>query len=97
MVCKRFLQRLNIFFVRQEVIDPKYLGLTIPEGTMHKGRFETMQAMLSKRLVDWSEQYRSSGSRELLIQPVAQAICTRVMCVFRLPASICDDFTRLMR
>lgn len=39
----------------------------------------------------------SSGNKEILIKSVAQAIPTYVMSVFRLPASVCDDLTRMMR
>ena len=56
-----------------------------------------LQARLSKRLVDWSERYLSSGNKEILIKAVAQAIPTYVMSVFRFPASVCDDLTRMMR
>lgn len=45
----------NILDVTQEVFKPKYLGLLLSEGRMHKGKFETVQVVLSKRLVDWSE------------------------------------------
>ena len=64
---------------------------------MYKGQFEMLQARLSKRLVDWSERYLSSGNKEILIKAVAQAIPTYVMSVFRFPASVCDDLTRMMR
>lgn len=69
----------------------------MPEGRLHKGQFETVQERLRKRLVDWSEQYVSSSNKEILIKVVAQAIPTYVMSVFRLPASVCDDLTRMMR
>ena len=59
---------------------------------MHKGRFET----LSKRLVDWCECYMYSGSMELLIKAIDEAIPTYVMSVFWLPSSVCDDLTRLI-
>lgn len=64
---------------------------------MHKGRFETIEASLGKRLVDWGDQYMSNGNKEILIKSVAQAIPTYVMNVFRLPSSICADLTRMMR
>ena len=79
------------------MFEPKYLGLPVPEGRMHKGQFETLQASLSKRLIDWSEQYLSSGNKEILMKAVAQAIPTYVMSVFKLPASVRDDLTRMMR
>ena len=87
----------NILEVQQQVFEPKYLGLPVPEGRVHKGQFETLQDRLRKRLIDWSEQYVSIGNKEILIKAVAQAIPTYVMSVFRLPASVCDDLTKMMR
>ena len=68
--------------ITTEVFEPKYLGLPVPEGRMHKGRFETLQSNMRKRLVDWSEQYISSGNKEILIKSVAQAIPSYIMSVF---------------
>lgn len=39
----------------------------------------------------------ASSSKEILIKLVAQAIPTYVMSVFKLPYSVCDDLTRMMR
>ena len=39
----------------------------------------------------------SSGNKEILIKSVAQAIPAYVMSVFKLPASVCDELTRMMR
>ena len=39
----------------------------------------------------------SSGNKEILIKSVAQAIPAYVMSVFKLPASVCDELTQLMR
>jgi hypothetical protein len=39
----------------------------------------------------------SSGAKEIIIKAVAQAIPTYVMSVFKLPASFCDELTKLMR
>ncbi|KAI4969081.1 hypothetical protein ZWY2020_046411 [Hordeum vulgare] len=64
---------------------------------MHKGRFESLQATLSKRLVDWSEKYASQASKEVLIKAVAQAIPVYVMSIFKLPYSVCDELTKLIR
>lgn len=50
--------------ISQLVFDPKYLGLPMPDGRMNKGTFETLQASLGKRLVDWSEQCMSSSNKE---------------------------------
>ena len=45
----------RILKITSEAFEPKYLGLPVPEGRMHKGRFETTQERVKKRLVDWSE------------------------------------------
>ena len=74
----------SILEITQEVFEPKYLGLPIPEGRMHKGNFETIQERLRKKLTDWSEQYTSSGNKVILIKSVAQAIPAYVMSVFKL-------------
>ena len=73
------------------------MGLPVPEGRMHKGQFETLQARMRKKLVDWSERYLSSRNKEILIKSVARAIPTYIMSVFKLPASVCDDLTQMMR
>ncbi|KAM0905175.1 hypothetical protein ACQ4PT_017547 [Festuca glaucescens] len=91
------LEVKQILGVTQEVFEPKYLGLLVPEGWMHKGRFESLQANLWKRLIDWAEKYMSTGAKEVLIKAVAQAIPTYIMSVFKLPASVCDDLTKLVR
>ena len=45
----------HIMDITSEAFEPKYLGLLVPEGRMHMGRFETTQERVKKRLVDWSE------------------------------------------
>ena len=72
----------SILEITSEAFEPKYLGLPVPEGRMHKGRFETTQERLRKRLVDWSEQFMSLGNKEILIKSVAQTIPTYIMSVF---------------
>lgn len=46
----------------QHVFEPKYLELPVPDGRVKKGMFETLQASLRKRSIDWSEKYVSSGN-----------------------------------
>lgn len=87
----------NVLEITQEVFEPMYLGLPVPEGSIHKGNFETIQERLRKKLIDWSEQYMSAGNKEILIKAVAHALPTYVMSVFKLPASVCDELTRMIR
>lgn len=64
---------------------------------MHKGRFQTLQAKICKRVIQWGENYLSSGGKEILIKAVMQAIPVYVMGIFKLPDSVCEDLTRLTR
>ena len=82
------MQVKQILDISSEVFEAKYLGLPVPEGIMHKGRFETTQERLKKRLVDWSEQFMSIGNKEILIKSVAQAIPAYIMRVFCLIRSV---------
>ena len=91
------VQEVNsVLEITKEVFEPKYLGLLAPKGRMHKGNFETIQDRLRKKLIDWSEQYVSSRNKEILIKAVAQALPTYVMSVFKLPASVCDEMSRMI-
>jgi hypothetical protein len=42
----------NVLEITQQVFDPKYLGPPVPDGRMHKGGFEAIQASMGKRFVD---------------------------------------------
>jgi ribonuclease HI len=87
----------QILGVEQQTFEAKYLGLPTPEGRMHKGKFESLQAKLSKRLIEWGDSLLAQSAREVLIKAIAQAIPAYVMGVFKLPMSVCDDLTRLIR
>jgi hypothetical protein len=83
--------------VVQQEFDAKYLGLPTPDGRMHKGRFQNLQARLSKRLIEYGGSLLAQSAREILIKSIAQAISIYVMGVFKLPMGIRDDLTRLIR
>jgi hypothetical protein len=86
----------SILHVDNEQFEEKYLGLPTPDGRMHKGRFINLQSRLCQRLMDWGDLL-SQSAREVLIKAIAQAIPAYVMGVFKLPFSICDDLTKLIR
>jgi hypothetical protein len=50
-----------------------------------------------KRFSTWAERQISSGTKEVLIKSVAQAIPTYVMGVFKLSTKLCEEMTQLMR
>ena len=81
----------------KDQFEEKYLGLPTPEGRMHKGRFQNLQVKLMKRICIWGDGYMAQAGREVLIKAVAQSIPTYIMGVFKLPFSVCDDLTRMVR
>jgi hypothetical protein len=86
----------NTYEIREvlQVVNPmfeeKYLGPPTPDGQMHKGKFVNLQSCLCQHLMAW-------GAKEILIRAIAQAILAYVMGVFKLPLSLCDDLSKLIR
>jgi hypothetical protein len=64
---------------------------------MNKHKFKSTRERLSKRLNSWAERYMSSGAKEILIKSVTQAILTYIMGVFKLPATLCEEMTQMIR
>jgi hypothetical protein len=52
---------------------------------------------MSKKFTNWAERYMSVRAKEVLIKSVAQAVPTYVMGVFKLPMTLCDELTRMVR
>ena len=86
----------QVLQVKNSEFEGKYLGLPTPDGRMHKGRFQMLQASLTKRIMAWGDSLSQAGI-EAMIKSVAQAIPTYITGVFKLPASVCDDLTRLVQ
>jgi hypothetical protein len=66
-------QILNIQTVGFE---EKYLGLSVPEGRMKDGKFQSVKERVKKCFTDYTEKYSSCGAKEALIKAVVQAIPT---------------------
>jgi hypothetical protein len=64
---------------------------------MHKGRFDSIQARLSKWLMEWGDNLLAQSAKEVLIKVVAQSIPVYVMGVFKLPLGLCDELTNLIQ
>jgi hypothetical protein len=79
------------------MFEDTYLGLPTLEGRMNKGKFQTLQSHMSKLLIEWGDDLLAQSARGVLIKAIAQAIPTYVMGVFKLPFSVCDELTRLIR
>jgi hypothetical protein len=79
------------------VFEEKYLGLPTPDGRMTWGKLQNLQAQLTKRLLMWGDGNLAQAGREVFIKSVAQALPIYIMGVFKLPFSVCDDLTKLVR
>ena len=86
-----------ILHVEKQGFEERYLGLPTPDGRMHRGKFDNLQSRLCKRLLEWGDSLLAQSGREIFIKAVAQAIPTYLMGVFKLPLSLCDDLTKLVR
>jgi hypothetical protein len=87
----------NILQVVNPEFGEKYLGLPTPAGRMHKGRFINLQTRLCQHLMAWGDSLMFQSAREILIKAIAQVIPAYVMGVFKLPFSLCDELTKLIR
>jgi hypothetical protein len=56
-----------------------------------------LKEKLISRLSNWAERNMSSGAKEVLIKAIAQAIPTYIMSVFKVPVTLCDELTQLIR
>jgi hypothetical protein len=50
-----------------------------------------------KLVLEWDDNLLAQSAKEILIKAVIQAIPRYIIGIFKLPASLCDDLTRLMR
>ena len=86
----------QVLRVHNSEFEGKYLGLPTPDGCMHKGKFQMLQASLTKRIMAWGDTLSQAG-KETLVKSVLQAIPTYIMGVLKWSCSVCDDFTWLVR
>lgn len=87
----------EVLKITSSCFEEKYLGLPTSEGRISKGRFQNLQASLTKRLLQWGDGFLAQPEKEMLIKSAAQALPTYIMGVFKLPFFVCDDLTRMVR
>ena len=75
----------------------KYLGLPSLVGRNKKNTFKEVKDKLAKKLAGWKEKLLSKVGKEILIKAVAQTIPTYTMSCFKVPDSLCDEMTSLIR
>ena len=66
-------------------------------GRNKKDTFKEVKTKLAKKLASWKEKLLSKAGKEVLIKAVAQAIPTYTMSCFKIPDSLCDEMTSIIR
>ena len=64
---------------------------------MSRGKLKTLEEKLAKALMEWGENHLSLGGKESKIKAIAQALPVYIMSVFKVPARLCDDLTKMIR
>ena len=75
----------------------KYWGMPSLVRRNKKASFSDIKDKLSKKLADWKGKLLSKVGKEVLIIAIAQAIPTYTMSCFKIPDSLCDDLTSMIR
>ena len=75
----------------------QYLGLPSLVGKNKRNNFTDIKEKLGKKLARWKEKLISKAGKEILIKAVALAIPTYTMSCFKIPDSLCDDLTSMIR
>ena len=66
-------------------------------GKNRKNSFKEIKDKLARKLAGWKEKLLSKARKEILTKAVAQAIPTYYMSCFKIPDSLCEEMTSLMR
>ncbi|XP_065638811.1 uncharacterized protein LOC136071439 [Quercus suber] len=74
-----------------------YLGLPSLIGRSKRNTFAQLKQRVSNKLAGWKEKLLSSAGKEVLIKAVAQAIPSYTMSCFKLPNTLCDELTGMVR
>ena len=82
-----------------QVIKPheSYLGLPSLVGMSKRNTFAQLKQRVSNKLARWKKKLLSSAGKEILIKTVAQAIPSYTMSCFKLPNTLCDELTGMVR
>ena len=75
----------------------KYLGLLSLVRRKRQNTFNDIKEKLVKKLAGWKEKLLSKASNEVLIKAVAQTIPTYIMSCFKLPDTLCEELTSMIR
>ena len=66
-------------------------------GRNKRNTFNDIKEKLGKKLAGWKDKMLSKAGKEILIKAVAQAIPTYTMSCFKLPDSLCEELTIMVK
>lgn len=66
-------------------------------GKNKRNTFNDIKDKLRKKLAGWKDKLLSKAGKEILIKAVAQPIPTYTMSYFKLPDSLCEELTSMIR
>ena len=75
----------------------KYLGLPSLVGLNTRNTFNEVKENLAKKPFGWKEKLPSKAGKEALIKAIAQTIPTYSINYFKIPDSLCDELTSMIR
>ena len=75
----------------------KYLGLPSLVGRNKRNTFNGKKEKLGRKLSGWKEKMLSKAGKKVLIKAVTLTIPTYTMSCFKLPDSLCDELTAMIR
>lgn len=64
---------------------------------MSRGKLKSLEEKLAKNLMEWGDNHLSMGGKEIKIKAIAQALPVYIMSVFKLPAGLSEELTRMIR
>ena len=76
-----------------ESLNDKYLGLLALVGVDRSDCFRHLIDRITMCINGWTKKLLSMGGKEILIKPVAQAVPTYAMMVFKISINICKGMT----
>ena len=94
----RVKETIKMMFGAQ-VIKPheSYLGLPSLVSRSKRNTFAQFKHSVSNKLAGWKEKLLSSAGKEILIKAVAQVVPSYTMSCFKLPNTLCDELTKMVR
>ena len=75
----------------------KYSGLPSLVGRNKRNTFNDIKEKLGKKLVGWKEKMFFNAGKEVLIKVVAKVIPIYTISCFKIPDSLCEDLTSMIR